>query len=89
MAFPTRIFIDRWIDLVMASSGLLNSHDEARRMIAARERQQKGSQSRLVNDRLLRQWGGSSGADRLTFRWWQVKRILKDVCDGRRANAGA
>lgn len=89
VAFSTRAFVEHWIDLALATPGSLAQHDEARRMVATRERQQKGSQSRLVNDRLLQQWGGNSGGKRLTFRWSQVQQILNDIGTGRSARAGS
>jgi len=88
VAFATRMFVERWIDLSVAAPGSLAHDDDARRMVATRERQQKGSQARLVNDRLLQQWGGNSGGKRITFRWSQVQQILNDICSGRSARAG-
>lgn len=63
--------MDRWVALVRR--GQAGAGDTAaRQLVAAQERQQKASQARLVNDRLLWQWGGRSGTARLTFRWDQV-----------------
>jgi hypothetical protein len=71
-----RRFIDAWIHVARSGNPL---SPEARSLIAAREREQKGAQARLRNDRLLRQWGGSSGADRISFRWGQTRRMLNDL----------
>ena len=88
--FLTRSFIDKWIGLVLASGGRkVANNDVARQLIGSRERQLKGTRSRLTNDRLLQEWTGSSGADPLTFRWQQVKVLLKDISAGRAVHAGA
>jgi hypothetical protein len=49
---------------------------------------QKRGQARLINDRLMGQWGGASGSGRLNFRWPVVRRILNEIVDGRE-NGGA
>jgi hypothetical protein len=86
----TRSFIDKWIVLVRSSEGRSVANNEvARQLIGSRERQLKGGRSRLTNDRLLREWTGSSGADPLTFRWQQVKVLLTDISAGRSVRAGA
>jgi Family of unknown function (DUF6361) len=84
----TKAFVDRWIGLVRRGQAGMGDA-AARQLVAARERQQKGSQARLVNDRLLWQWGGRSGTDRLTFRWDQVTRILGDIQRGKETDARA
>jgi Family of unknown function (DUF6361) len=85
---PTRAFVDRWIELALPRRHGIAEDEQARRLVAARERVLKGPQSRLSNDRLLREWRGSSGAGRLTFRWDQVKVLLGDISQGRSADAG-
>jgi hypothetical protein len=87
--FLTRIFVERWIELVLAERLDLAGDERARHLVASRERLLKGPQSRLTNDRLLREWRGSSGARRLTFRWPQVKVLLGDIEQGRSVVAGA
>ena len=82
-ALPTRSFVYEWIDLARASGGRLTDDDKARELIRNRERVQKRGQARLVNDRLMRQWGGASGSGRLNFRWPVVRRILNEIADGR------
>ena len=61
----------------------LADDQNARALVRDRELHQKGSQARLRNDRLMRQWGGASGSERLTFRWPVVARLLRDIADGR------
>ena len=73
-AARTRIFVTEWVALTLKRSNHgLADDPEARALIMNRELFQKGSQARLRNDRLMRQWGGASGSDRLNFRcrWWR------------------
>lgn len=51
-------------------------------MISERERKNKGENSRLNNERQIRNWGGASGAGRLTYRWFIVQRMLTDIREG-------
>src|ERR1017187_3557634 len=87
----TRTFLSTWFDRVCSLEIHGAADDEAlRQMVARRERAQKGSQSRLTNDRLLASWSGQSGTRRLTYRWAQVNRIVQDLHDGlEAANAAA
>ncbi len=80
---PTRSFVSEWVDLARASGGRLADDDKARELIRNRERVQKRGQARLINERLMRQWGGASGSGRLNFRWPVVRRILNEIVDGR------
>lgn len=81
---PTRLFVDRWLDLVLAApSANLSKHDIARTMIAERERYLKRGQARVDNRRSLELWGGESGAAQLDYRWRSARRILSDLYNGR------
>ncbi|MCY3748054.1 MAG: DUF6361 family protein [Chloroflexi bacterium] len=83
-ALTTRSFVSEWVDLARAGTGTRLADDgDARELIRRRERQQKRGQARLINERLMRQWGGASGSDRLNFRWPVVRRILNEIIDGR------
>ena len=85
----TRAFLSTWFDRVCRLEIQQAADDqELRKLIGRRERTQKGSQSRLTNDRLLAAWSGQSGTRRLTYRWDQVNRIIRDLHDGLEA-AGA
>jgi hypothetical protein len=84
----SKAFVDRWVGLVRRGQAGVGDA-AARQLVAARERQQKGSQARLVNDRLLWQWGGRSGTARLTFRWDRVTQLLGDIQRGRERDARA
>lgn len=89
IGLQTRDFVTEWIDAVIAGRGATVADDEGlRTLVDLRERRQKGAQSRLVNDRLLRTWSGASGTSMLVYRWPQVRRIVTDIREGI-ANAGA
>ena len=78
-----RTFVDGWLDVVQAGDATsAASRTDLRDLVRLRERQVKKAQSRLVNDKLLRDWSGSSGGSRLTYRWRQVKRLLIDIHNG-------
>ncbi|MCY3896250.1 MAG: DUF6361 family protein [Chloroflexi bacterium] len=82
-ALPTRSFICEWVGLARESGGRPADDGKARELIRRREHVQKRGQARLVNDRLMRQWGGASGSGRLNFRWPVVRRILNEIVEGR------
>ena len=80
----TKAFVTSWIDLIRNRLGNGFAEDpDARALVCERELRQKGSQARLRNDRLMRQWGGASGAGRLDFRWPNIKTLLNDIVDGK------
>ena len=87
-AAPTSVFVSEWVDLARGSGGQVADVGEARELIRNRERVQKRGQARLINEKLMRQWGGASGSGRLNFRWPVVRRILNEIVDGRE-NGGA
>lgn len=76
----SRGFVDDWLNTTLN----LDAADLAgpRELIRARERQHKGAQAHLTNQKLLQSWQGASGAGRLTFRWPQVNQILTDLHNG-------
>jgi hypothetical protein len=79
----TRAFLTTWFNPVCSLVVQRAADDEAlRQLIGRRERAQKGSQSRLTNERLLASWSGESGTRRLTYRWSQVNRLVQDLHDG-------
>lgn len=73
-----RRFVNDWVALVRHTPAGVHGTSAYERLFQ-REAEQKRGQARLTNDRLLRQWGGSSGADRLAYRWGQVRRFLLDL----------
>jgi len=89
IGLQTRVFVNAWLDVVVDGRGAIAADDaEARTLVDLRERRQKGAQSRLVNERLLRTWSGASGTSRLVYRWPQVRRMVADIREGA-AGAGA
>ncbi|MGV9673363.1 DUF6361 family protein [Gordonia sp. NPDC003504] len=83
VALSSQLFADNWFaELRAADARTLADSARIRDMIADRERKNKGEQCRLNNERQIRNWGGSSGAGRLTFRWFIVQRLLTDIRDG-------
>jgi len=79
---PTRTFVQRWVELVRLSAKGLLRHEEGRLLIEHREIKLKGARSRFKNETALAQWGGSSGVDRLNYRWPNVKVLLDDLNQG-------
>jgi hypothetical protein len=85
----TRAFVERWGELLVDATGSLLDSTAARSLARDREIQRKKGQSRFLNPRLLEQWGGSSGMDRLDYRWGNVQALLADLYDGLGRDAGA
>ena len=76
----TQHFVTTWIELVRSNPAAdIPTKSEARSIIAKRERSQKKAQARLLNERMLRNWNGASGADPLDYRWATVRRLIDDV----------
>ena len=85
----TRLFVERWTDAVVRGQASAAADDRAlRQLVAERERKQKRSQSRLVNERLLRTWAGASGSAQLVYRWQTVRTLVTDILEGS-ARAGS
>lgn len=86
---PTQLFVNAWLDAVVdGRADNAAEADELQGLVAEREQQQKKKQSRLTNERLLRTWSGESGSARLTYRWGQVRGIVRDIHDGMATDAG-
>lgn len=79
----TRSFIDIWCGSGVLSNPRLVVEPALAELIAKREQDQKKGLARLTNDRLMSQWGGSSGSGRLIYRWDRVRTILGDIAKGR------
>jgi hypothetical protein len=82
IALPTRAFVERWWDLVLAlkrrDTSVADDRD-ARNLIILRERQLKGPLARVDNPRARELWGGAAGIDRLVYRWPNAQRISRDI----------
>lgn len=81
---PTRVFVDRWLDLAVAQGGEVADDPEARRLIVNREIAVKGALARVANTRALERWSGFSGVDQLTYRWGSVLPVVTDIAAGLR-----
>ena len=77
--YLTRQFVRHWGGLVHESGGEVADLPAARDLVQSRERALKGSQSRFVNRTVLDNWGGRSGAERLTFRWREASSHIRDL----------
>lgn len=77
-------FIQRWFDLALqpGAAAAIKDSAAARKLIDEREVQLKGARSRLHNERALALWNGSSGADKLAYRWSMTQTILADIQQG-------
>lgn len=86
ISWATQTFINTWVEVLVR--GASPQEQIALNVVMTREKRQKGTQSRLVNDKLLRSWTGASGTARLSYRWANVSRLLTDVSTGlQRASA--
>jgi len=80
----TRSFIEAWCGSGVLNDPLMALKDPGLgQLVARREREQKRGQARLMNDRLMKQWGGASGSGRVIYRWDRVKTILGDIARGK------
>ncbi|MGM0928845.1 MAG: DUF6361 family protein [Actinomycetota bacterium] len=79
----TQSFLTSWFDLARAPRDVASS-DLARRLVQQRESAVKHGRARLRpgNSKALDAWGGSSGVDRIGFRWIHARRHLQDIYDG-------
>ncbi|HEX3045288.1 MAG TPA: DUF6361 family protein [Bacillota bacterium] len=84
VTFQTRIFIDRWLQLIFQEVGLKGviDHPSVYQFIKDREIRLKRSLARLENPRALENWNGSSGDFQLNYRWRITKVLVKDILDG-------
>ena len=79
----TSAWVDAWLDRIAdgsAARAASNRHVDV--LVRERERRLKGPKARLVNDRLLANWRGASGTDRLVYRWGTVRTQLTDIFEG-------
>jgi hypothetical protein len=85
--YPTRSFVERWVELLLLWGGDVARQPEARQLIRDRELRLKGPRARLHHRRYLELWGGSSGIAPLDYRWPSTVRILEDVFAGLRRSS--
>ena len=75
----TREFVAVWTAHLNATGGEFADDDSARDLIERRERTLKKSRSRFINRGALNQWGGSSGLNRLVYRWPTTNGFLGEL----------
>lgn len=78
--WPTRRFVDGWLDLVLAGGS--TAHPPARALVREREAGLKGGRSRIESRRHLEIWSGAAGLAPLDFRWRVARRIVDDIQRG-------
>ncbi len=79
----TQMFVGEWFNVCKSSDlSKLSSNARAHELVQLREKSMKRSQSRFTNERLLKEWGGRSGTQRLSFRWGQIQVLLNDIDQG-------
>lgn len=74
----TRRFVQAWLDVAVDTGTTVGESKLARRLIEARETRLKGGRSRFRNRAALNQWGGSSGLQRLNYRWPTASSFLQE-----------
>jgi hypothetical protein len=75
----TMIFVDKWVELLLAHHESVFDQPAAHRLIKNREIEKKGGNSRFTNQRMQDQWGGSSGLTPMTYRWDIVQSHINDM----------
>jgi hypothetical protein len=80
--FPTRGFINRWLDIALEVSHITFQDRGARQLVSERERSLKRGQARLFNQRALELWRGAAGTAQLNYRWGTVQQIIEDIRQG-------
>jgi hypothetical protein len=81
---PARLFVERWIELVLrVGPERIPDSDAARRLVADRERAIKRGLARVDNVRAREVWRGESGVRRIEYRWNSiVKQLIVDIQEG-------
>lgn len=74
----TRRFVQAWLDAALEAGRAVGEFQPARRLIEVRETRLKGGRSRFRNRAALNQWGGSSGLQRLSYRWPTASDFLQE-----------
>lgn len=81
----TRRFVQAWLDAAVETGATVSECKPARKLIEARETRLKGGRSRFRNRAALNQWGGSSGLQRLSYRWPTASNFLQEWYAGMNA----
>jgi len=86
---PTQRFFEEFLRVTLQAQGAIADYDSARQLIQQRERLLKKARSRFDNPTVLKQWGGSSGASMLDYRWRIASEMLRDWHSGYHSEGGA
>ncbi|MDY6811376.1 MAG: DUF6361 family protein [Actinomycetota bacterium] len=78
----TRLFVNEWVRVIQTDGPGLASSQNARALVADRERFTKQRNSRLEDSRSLATWNGRSGITPFDFRWRRVSKVISDIQDG-------
>lgn len=79
----TRQFIEHWLRLIGdGRTAQAADRVDLRSLVAGRVAKLRGPRSLLANEKLLAQWGGTSGSDPLVYRWGTVHRLVLDIQEG-------
>lgn len=80
----SRAFVESWAQAVATSGGDGLAEDERlRALVQRRAVTLRGTKTVLRNEKLLAQWSGASGSQRLLYRWNTVRRLINDIHEGR------
>lgn len=82
ITLATRRFVEEWRQHIMLKGTSIVDDSSVRKLIRDREKKLKGTKSRFLNQQALSNWTGSSGLNRMTFRWSTASRFLKDIYTG-------
>jgi len=78
----TRDFVSEWTREVLQHPNDIFTQSAVQTLIKDREINKKLQNSRFRNDRVLEQWGGGSGLNRMTYRWSLVQTYITDMARG-------
>lgn len=84
----TKVFVDEWLRIIIKEGNYnkIEKHEEARELVAYRERRLKKSRSRIDNQRAREIWKGDAGTGVLDYRWGISKIIINDIVSGINGN---
>lgn len=75
----TREFVTDWVAIARQGSLAAVAAEPSLQLVAQREMQLKGAQSRLRSVKALQRWGGAAGVSLNTYRWSTAKQFLVDL----------
>ena len=80
----TKQFVNSWLDRACGKEVRdgVAENEEARMLIALRERRLKRNRARLENQRALELWSGAAGTSMLSYRWEIARVMISDIILG-------